>query len=184
MYISFHYWCDDLSEKVTRSKKAVILIAMKRLILFSLPTEPIKQAIMPLLFPDEIQQKVFAYMPCEGVLMGEKYAAFTKEWEGLAQKHHAEFVLIDNASSNAAEEQTKLSRANILLITGGNSCVLLRNLRKSGLDQAIMDLTQKEYSVLAGYSAGAMIFTPSIELAAFDSRDNDEAGLTDFHALH
>jgi peptidase E len=180
----FHCVWVQRSEKMTGKRKAAILIPMKRLILFSLPTEPIKQQLVPLLFPDEIRQKVFAYMPCEGVLRGEHYAAFTKEWQALAQQHQAEFVLIDTASANAAQERTKLRRANILFITGGNSCVLLRNLRRSGLDQIIMDLAQKEHWVFAGYSAGAMIFTPSVELAAFDSRDNDEAGLTDFRALH
>jgi hypothetical protein len=40
---------------------------MKRLILFSLPTEQTKQNIVPLMFPKEIQHKVFAYMPSEGV---------------------------------------------------------------------------------------------------------------------
>jgi len=157
---------------------------MKRLILFSFPTEPVKHQIVPLLFPDEIPQKVFAYMPAEGIVRAERYATFTTEWQTLAQQHQAEFVLIDNASANAGEERAKLQRANILFITGGNSCVLLRNLRRSGLDQVIVDLTQQEHWVLAGFSAGAMIFTPSVELEAFDSRGNDAAGLTDFRALH
>jgi Peptidase E len=157
---------------------------MKRLILFSLPIEPIKQKLVPLLFPDEIQQKVFAYMPCEGVLRGEKYAAFMQEWQVLAEQQQAEFILIDNVGQNIRAEQTKLRRANILFITGGNSCILLRNLRQSGLDQIISELAQKDPAVLAGYSAGAMIFTPSVELSAFGSQDNDEAGLTDFRALH
>ncbi len=33
---------------------------MKRLILFSLPTEQVKQKIVPLMFLEEIQHKVFS----------------------------------------------------------------------------------------------------------------------------
>ncbi len=155
---------------------------MRRLILFSLPTEQVKQAILPLMFPEEIEHKVFAYMPSEGVLRNEKYESFTNEWQTLAHQHKAQFLLIDNAKEDAAEEITKLNSANILLITGGNPCILLRNLRKSGMDKVIVNLAHKEQCVLAGYSAGAMIFSPTIQMAAGD--DNFGVGLTNFDAFN
>ena len=155
---------------------------MGRLILFSLPTEQVKQAIVPLMFPKEIMRKVFAYMPSEGVLRNKKYESFMYEWQSIAHQHNAQFLLIDNAKEDTAEECVKLSRANILLITGGNPCILSRNLRKSGMDSIIIDIARKERYVLAGYSAGAMIFSPTIQMAAGD--DNTEAGLTNFDAFN
>src|SRR5258707_9745273 len=159
---------------------------MKRLILFSRPEETVKRKIVPWLFPDEIGQKVVAFLPSEGLCGSEKYVALAPEWEALAEQHHAEFVLIDNAAEKAAEERAKLRRANILFITGGNTCLLLRNLRRSGLDRSIREFIQQEHYVLAGYSAGAMILTPSIayEVVAFDPFANEEAGLLDFEGLH
>ncbi len=155
---------------------------MRRLILFSLPTDQVKQAIMPLMFPKEFEQKVFAYMPSEGVLRSKKYESFTHEWQALAHQHEAQFLLIDNAKEDVAEEITKLNSANILLITGGNPCILLRNLRKSGMDKVIVDLAHKEQCVLAGYSAGAMIFSPTIQMAS--GNDNIGIGLTNFDAMN
>ena len=155
---------------------------MRRLILFSLLTEQVKQAIMPLMFPKEFEQKVFAYMPSEGVLRNKKYESFTHEWQALAYQYEAQFLLIDNAKEDATEEITKLSSANILLITGGNPCILLRNLRKSGMNKVIVNLAHKEQCVLAGYSAGAMIFSPTIQMAAED--DNIGVGLTNFDAFN
>ena len=159
---------------------------MKRLLLFSRPGETVKQKIVPLLFPHEIDQKVFAFLPSEGLRGSEKYIDLAPEWQALAEQHHAEFVLIDNAAEEVAEEHAKLRRANILFITGGNTCLLSRNLRRSGLDRIIREFTQQEHYVLAGYSAGAMILTPSIEyeVVAFDPCANEEAGLLDFEGLH
>jgi len=57
---------------------------VKRLILFSLPTEQVKQAIVPLMFTEEITRKVFAYMPSEGVLRNKKYESFMYEWQVIA----------------------------------------------------------------------------------------------------
>ncbi len=155
---------------------------MKRLILFSLPTEQIKQKIIPLMFPQEIQHKVFAYMPSEGVERNKKYESFTHEWQAIASQYDAQFLLINNAAEDAAEERAKLSSANILLITGGNPCILLGNLRKSGMDKVVAALSTKDDCVLAGYSAGAMIFTPTVQMCA--GEDNRNTQLTNFDALN
>lgn len=157
---------------------------MKRLILFSLPTEEVINQLEPLLFPAELAHKVFAYMPCGGLPSNEGHERLQQQWQHHAYQHGAEFLLIDNAAMDSASERAKLQRANILFITGGNTCILLQNLRRSGLDQAILDLAQKEQYVIAGFSAGALLLTPSIELEAVAFDGNTEMGLTDFQALH
>lgn len=166
--------------------KQQVFSNMKRIILFSRPEEAVKQKIMPLLFPDEISKKVFAFMPSEGLRGDQHYVEMAAEWKALAEQQGAEFVLVDNSAEDVVEQQARLRRANILFITGGNTCLLLHNLRRSGLDRAIIEFTQKEQYVLAGYSAGAMILTPGIEYEtiAFDRDANKEVGLRDFQGLH
>ena len=49
-----------------------------------------------------------------------------------------------------------------------------------------MSFTQKDQFIVAGYSAGAMVLTPTVRLAAFEPWENENAGvgLTNFDALH
>lgn len=160
---------------------------MKRLILFSHVLESVLDEVFPLMFPASLQTRIFACMPCDGSLMkGRSSELFVASWSAIAQQYQAEFVLINNAEEAGREERHKLLRATTVLITGGNVCTLLSNLRRSGLDQAILDFTKKDQYILAGYSAGAMILTPTIQLAALHPLANENAGvgLTDFTALH
>ncbi|MHA2038172.1 MAG: Type 1 glutamine amidotransferase-like domain-containing protein, partial [Promethearchaeota archaeon] len=53
----------------------------------------------------------------------------------------------------------------ILIISGGDTFQLLINLRNSGFDSAIKQYTKKEEFILAGYSAGAYVLTPTLEVA-------------------
>lgn len=159
---------------------------MRRLILFSMPSEAVFERLFPALFPSALPNKVLACMPCEGALEGRRQELFQASWQALAREHGASCLFLDNALLDATEERARLLSANILLITGGNVCVLLRNLRRSGLDQAILDFARKDPAIIAGYSAGAMICTPSVEFAAFAAEfdENASVGLTDFRALH
>lgn len=160
---------------------------MKRLILFSHVIENVLRDVLPLVFPEKLSPKIFACMPCDGSLMtGRRYELFVSSWSAIAHQYQSEFVYINNASKQKEEEKNKLLRATILLITGGNVCALLRNLRDSQLDQAILEFARKEEYVLAGYSAGAMILTPTVQLATIDplTNENEAVGLTDFSALH
>lgn len=54
-----------------------------------------------------------------------------------------------------------------MIISGGDPFQLLYNLRKSGLANAITQFTKKEEFIIAGYSAGAYILTPTLETAKF-----------------
>jgi dipeptidase E len=153
---------------------------MKRIILFSTPTPSNLDKILDLVFPKEIANKIFAYMPSDGANCPQEYS---EEWKGYAQKHGAEFRYIDNSKKNAVDEVSKLLGANILIITGGNTFKLLDNLRKSGLDKAIKEFTNKNEFVLAGFSAGALVLTPTIEVCSLPNFDVNEVGLKDMTGL-
>lgn len=153
---------------------------MKRIVLFSTPTPSNLDKILSLVFPKEIEHKIFAYMPSDGANCPQKYR---DEWSGYAEKHGAEFRYIDNSKENDVDEVNKLLGANILIITGGNTFKLLDNLRRSGLDKAIKDFASKNEFVLAGFSAGALVLTPTIEVCNLPNYDKNEVGLKDLTAL-
>ncbi len=153
---------------------------MKKIIVFSQATEKNQEQILDLIFPREIKQKILAYMPSDGANCPQKYI---DEWKAYAKDYNAEFILINN-SLDSPEEKEKLERANILVITGGNTFTLLRNLKKSGLDKSIKEFSQKQELILAGFSAGAIVLTPTIEICNLPGFDENLVGLEDLVGLN
>jgi dipeptidase E len=153
---------------------------MKRLVLFSTPTEGNLEKLLRLVFPSEIKRKVFAYMPSDG---GNCPQQFIDEWNGYAEKHDAEFRYIDNSRLQAQDENEKLLGSNILIITGGNTFELLDKLRRSTLDRAIKKFVTKTEFVLAGFSAGALVLTPTIEVCNLPIYDKNTVGIKDLTGL-
>lgn len=132
------------------------------------------------IFSDGIKNKRFAYLPVDGGNTPQKYI---DEWRGYAERYDAEFVYINNSIENATAEQEKLLRCDICFISGGNTFLLLRNLRRSGLDKALKKFVQKDEFILAGASAGALVLTPTIEVCNQPSLDKNQVGLTDLTGL-
>jgi len=135
--------------------------------------------ILSQIFNDEIKDKVLAYMPSDGVADS---ATYIEEWRSYAQRFGAGFNVVDNHSSDETE-RAKLLDSNILLISGGNTFALLNNLRKSGLDQTIIEFTQKPNFILSGFSAGALVLTPSIAICNLPEFDDNLIGITDLNGL-
>ena len=150
-------------------------MAMKKIILFSQATEKNREQILDLIFPQEIKNKILAYVPSDGANCPQKYI---DEWIDYAKDYKAEFNLINN-STDSPEEKEKLDKANILVITGGNTFTLLRNLKKSGLDKSIKDFVLKKEFVLAGFSAGAIVLTPTISICGLPGYDENLVELKD-----
>jgi len=118
-------------------------------------------------------------MPSDGIADAGTYI---EEWRSYAQRFGAGFNVVDNHSSDGAEK-VKLLDANILLISGGNTFSLLDNLRKSGLDQTIIEFTQKSNFILSGFSAGALVLTPTIAICNLPNFDKNLVGITDLTGL-
>lgn len=155
-------------------------MAMKRIVLFSQATEKNKKQILNLIFPKELKNKVLAYMPSDGANCPQKYI---DEWKKYAKDYNAEFILVNN-SLDSPEEKEKLERANILVITGGNTFTLLRNLKKSRLDKNIKNFVLKKDFVLAGFSAGAIVLTPTISICGLPGYDKNLVELKDLTGLN
>jgi len=152
---------------------------MKRIVLFSTLTESNSKTFLDQIFPREIQDKVFSYVPSSGIEGAEPYIV---QWRAIAQKCEAQFNVIDN-SLNDTQQQTKLLSSNIVVISGGNTFNLLRNLRESGLDKSINEFVTKPEFVLAGFSAGAIVLTPTIRVCNLPDFDENLVGLDDLSGL-
>lgn len=152
---------------------------MKRVVLFSTLTEGNRKAVLGQIFPTDIHDRVLSYMPSGGVEGAEQYI---EEWRRISRQYNAQFNIIDN-SMRSIEEQRKLSSSNIVVISGGNTFELLRNLRESGLDKTIGEFVGKSDFVLAGFSAGALVLTPSIDICNLPNFDENLVKLQDFSGL-
>jgi dipeptidase E len=152
---------------------------MKRAVLFSTITDTNSLTILSQIFNDEIKDKVLAYMPSDGIANS---ATYIEEWRSYAQRFRAGFNVVNNHLSDEAEK-AKLLDSNILLISGGNTFALLNNLRKSGLDQTVIEFTQKRSFILAGFSAGALVLTPTIAVSNLPDFDENLVGITDLNGL-
>lgn len=152
---------------------------MKRAVLFSTITDTNSQTIFSEIFNDKIKDKVLAYMPSDGVANS---ASYIEEWRSYAQRYGAAFNVVNNHSSDATE-RAKLLDSNILVISGGNTFALLNNLRKSGLDDAIIEFTQKPNFILSGFSAGALVLTPTIAICKLPDFDENLVGINDLNGL-
>lgn len=102
-------------------------------------------------------------MPSQGVQNTPQ--KFFDDWESYAIEFNVNLEYIDNSVEKTTDEKEKLKKSNILIISGGDPFQLLINLHKSGLDIAIKQFTKKEEFILASYSAGAYVLTPTLSIA-------------------
>ena len=157
----------------------------ERLVLFSQPSPVVFEKLKNALFPEYLTDRLFAYMPSEGNNI-EANAKYTPVWQQFAESNGAKFVFIDNSKrgEEAEIEKQKILSSTIQVITGGNTFKLLNHLRQSGLDETIKEFWQKGEVVLSGFSAGAIVLSPSIETAKTGVGDANELGITDLAGLN
>jgi dipeptidase E len=145
------------------------------------------QTILDEIFPEYIRKKRAAFMPSQGLkLTKQKYI---DEWKNWATKYEADFFLLDNACEGCEgwedykEEHQKLHDSNILIISGGNTYQLLLNLRQSGFDKEILKFCHRPDVIVAGYSAGAIVLSPTIEITNARHSCPEEYQFMDFKGL-
>lgn len=151
----------------------------ERLILFSEPLPTVMDSVKQKIFASK--PKIFAYMPSDGSdeAANVKYTPF---WQDLAESNNTKFLYLNNSLRGpvAVTETKRLFTADVLVITGGNTFKLLKHLRESGFAEAIRQFFIKG-GMIVGFSAGALVLTPSIQLAT--ATDNNEVQLDDLTGL-
>lgn len=151
---------------------------MAKLVLFSNPTEAVMQKIEGHIFPENAENKTITFMPAEGLNnMKEKYKVF---WEGASKNKGFEIKYIDLESSDIESAKDLLEETNILIVTGGNTFILMNYLRTTGLDVSIKKFIERSNSTYVGFSAGAIILTPTINIASAENT----IGLKDLSGLN
>ena len=76
---------------------------------------------------------------------------------------------------------SRLEAADVIYVCGGNTYYLLDRVRKCGLGDELGKLLETRLYV--GDSAGAILVTPSIDIAAIDNGDENAVGLEDTRGL-
>jgi peptidase E len=153
---------------------------MKKIILFSIPSDRILREISKYLFYKK--QTMFGYMPSDGA--SQENPKYLPIWEEFCRINHAKLVYINNTNP---EHAALIGTCDTLIITGGNTFQLLHNLRNNGFVEAIVGFTKKENFVLSGFSAGALVLTPTINILneswAFGP-DENSVNITDLDGLN
>ena len=106
-----------------------------------------------------------------------------------AQERYREFGFTEfhclkiDAPYTRAELRAALS-SDVVYLAGGNTFYFLKHLRRSGFLGELRKFYERG-GVVAGLSAGAILLTPTIDLAAYPKFDADrnEVGLKDLRAL-
>ena len=96
-------------------------------------------------------------------------------------KHQFTWIdFIDFSASNVAWKG-RLEECQVLYVSGGNTFHLLHEVRKHRFDMWLKEhISQKVY---VGTSAGSILMTPTISIAAVEPADTNDIGLTDLTGL-
>lgn len=144
---------------------------MATYILFSKPEESVLEKIATELFYKP--NMTVAYIPSDG--SNSRNPVYAQLWKDYIEEHKATFVMVDNSlrGEDVRNEAEKITNADAHILTGGNTFQFLHHLRESGLDKVITDFA-KEDKVIAGFSAGAIILSPTIAIAKFVDENTPE----------
>jgi dipeptidase E len=93
----------------------------------------------------------------------------------------AGFYVTDVFDLNAST-RSLLERSDVIFLGGGNTFILLSEMRRSGLDVFLIQMHQAG-KILIGESAGALVLGPTIDPIRFIDEPEKAPDLTDFRGL-
>ena len=91
------------------------------------------------------------------------------------------FDILDIKTASKKDILDRLSWANVIVMSGGNTYHQLDLIRKIGLDKELPKLLKDR--VYVGISAGSIIVTPDINVAHIDNGDENDIGMKDTSGL-
>jgi len=89
---------------------------------------------------------------------------------------------IDIAVTTGDDLEKALVDKDVIYVQGGNTFYLLHHARKSGFDKIVKKLIEQG-TVYIGVSAGSILVSPTIQVAAWKGGDVNEVGITDLTSL-
>lgn len=139
-------------------------------------------------FEENLEGKRVCFIPTASVV--EKVVFFVKSGKKALEKFGLIVDELELSTATVEEIELKITRNDIIYVTGGNTFFLMQEMRRTGADKLIIDEinTGKLY---IGESAGAVITAPNIEyVSSMDSPkkapdlDNfNSLGLVDFYVI-
>jgi peptidase E len=154
---------------------------MAKLILFSEPNSNLLEKLKTELFTRAGLE--VAYMPSDGSHPDNpKYEDF---WREYVANNDASLIPIDNSKrgGDVGHEKDLIHGSDALILTGGNTFQFLYHLKESTLDEAIIDFAKQEDKIIAGFSAGAIILSQTIEIAGLPGLDENLIGIDNLSGL-
>jgi dipeptidase E len=112
-----------------------------------------------------------------------RYTYFVKY---ICKKYGYDYIYLNNRLDRNQEELDKLDKCNVLLITGGNTYELMRNLRRSGFDKKIIEFSKRDDTVVVGFSAGAIVLGTTLRLLEhrhIKLNDSNKVGIKNISGL-
>ncbi len=101
----------------------------------------------------------------------QDFAEFVDAFDQLRSLEYIYFP-VDHLPSPSLIENA--FQSDIIFLAGGNTFYFLSTLRRSGLMRSLLAFAQTPGKVVAGFSAGAILLTPSITTASFPRFDRDD----------
>jgi len=117
------------------------------------------------------------YLPFAMQGSGAYFKRFERRYRAFGGTHFScvaaddPTLLIEKRTLQRAKRT--LLASDVIYLAGGNTFYFLSHLKRSGLFSTLRQFAQRG-GVLAGLSAGALMLTPTIELAGYPEWDRDE----------
>jgi dipeptidase E len=127
------------------------------------------------------ERKRFTYIPFCSDNAGTFYNRISRRYRRFG---FTDFQCLPVDQPIETSELKKALRSHVIYLAGGNTFYFLNHLKKAGMMPHLRRFARQD-GVLAGLSAGALIMTPNIRLAAIPKYDADEneSGLKDLSGL-
>lgn len=132
--------------------------------------------------PKPINELTVAFIPTAKNRSGEDKRYFLRVLSTLDRLGVKKIDFVDIDSVAKEHWLPRLEKADVIYVGGGNTYYLLNSVRLSGLDEELPRLLETKMYV--GDSAGAIIVTPSIDIAAVDNGDENFIELQDTSGLN
>jgi dipeptidase E len=107
---------------------------------------------------------------------------FEKFKDQLRQQGITNIQDLDLRNKNQEHVEEMLSTKDIIFVNGGNTFFLLDCMRKAGFEKALKKLLSED-KLYVGVSAGGIVVTPNIAIAAVEPGDANNVGMQDFTGL-
>jgi dipeptidase E len=141
-----------------------------------LTSNPVREAFLREVGPDRTKHIVIVPTAASDG-KDNKYAKLAEQQLRNSGFEHISFLDI------ATEPIDMLATADIIYVTGGNTFTLLHAVRTSGADTILLARLTSPRIIYIGVSAGSILLTPTVRLAAEVEPDVNEPNITDFKGL-